>query len=888
MKRSARTITLIFVIAVAIVAYLVNSSSAFAMEIAPGLDKTVLANGLTAIVKVSHRAPVVAVQVWVKAGSRYESSKEAGITHLIEHMIFNGTKRRGPGMIAKDIESVGGSINAYTSLDYTVYHCQVPSQYLNVALDVLSDAVFHSVFAPKELAKEKKVVLEEMRMHEDIPQDCLARLLMATAYTVYPYKRPVIGYPSTVKPITRDDILAYIAKRYRPCQMAVVVVGDVDPSQALTEVQKYFGQAPKRPEVKVNWPTEPPQKQVRVAVKHMDIDDGYLALAFSGGPSFTSKDAPVLDVMSALLADGDSSRLVHILRDKMQLVQSVDAFSFTPAGPGLFEVTATLDPNNINQAISQILNQLFKLKYEQVLNEELQRAKTQVESSFVYDQETMSGEARKLGVFQTLAGDPSAVSKYLAAVKAVTANDIMRVANKLFKDECVNVAMVVPGNATVTLTPKTLVPIIQDAELSAQGVESSQGTSLVYPIRRLVLSNGLTLLVKRSPGVPAVAIRLVLPGGLRCETPQDDGIFSYLAQVWPRGTKDHSAQGLAEAIAAIGGNISGFSGKNTFGLKAQFLSDTFTKGLKLFSDVVLNPTFSPDQVDSVRPIMLARLKKQNDNLPAVAMLQFRRLLFSPHPYGMNPLGTKQVIDKITSKQLLDIYNKFVVPDRAVLAIVGDINTDQVIKEVKDLFGNWTVSNEYALPTPPAPAPLTAPRCVSLNRNAEQVQIVLGFPGPTFTSPDRFPMEVLDAILSGQGGRLFEDLRDKNGLCYVVTSILGLGVDHGYFAFYVATSPANQNRALKGLWTEIYRAIQGNITQTEMERAKKWLIGTHEIALQTNDAQALDMALNEIYGLGFDFEARYASKIQNVTAAMVQQAAQRVLNTNAYVLVQVGP
>ncbi len=884
MSRVVRTIlgivTFLFIVGLCSISY--------SMEISPGLEKTVLSNGLTAIVKASHRAPVVAVQVWVKAGSRYETDKEAGITHLIEHMIFNGTKKRGPGVIAKTIESIGGTINAYTSLDYTVYHCQVPKQYLDTALDVLSDAVFHSVFAPNELKKEKKVVLEEMRMRNDMPESCLENLLMKISYKVYPYRRPVIGYPNTVKSITRKDILAYVAKRYRPCQMAVVVVGDVDPTQALTQIQKYFGSQPKKPPVKVNFPKEPPQTQVRVAINHMDIYDGYLAISFSGGPSFNSKDTPVLDVIAALLSDGASSRLVHILRDKLQLVQSIDAYSFTPAGPGLFEITATLDPQNTDQAISEILKQIYRLKYNQVLNEELQRAKVQVESEFIYDQETMSGEAQKLGVFQTLAGDPGAVQKYLKAVESVTAADIMRVANKLFKDSNINIAMELPDNVTVDITPQRLVPIIQDAELEAQGVQSSSNNSIVYPIRRLVLSNGLTLLMKRTPGVPAVAVRLVLPGGLRCETPKDNGIFAYLAQVWPRGTTEHSAQGLAEAVSELGGSISGFSGMNTFGLRGQFLSSTFSKGLKLFAEVALDPTFSPDEVNKVRPIMLARLKRQEDNLPAVAMLEFRRLLFSPHPYSMNPLGTKEVIEKITAKDLKKIYTQYVVPDRAVLAIVGDINVDKVIAEVKELFGNWTVSNETPLPTPPAPAPLNSPKCVSLSRNAQQVQIVLGFRGVTFTSQDRWPLEVLDALLSGQGGRLFEDIRDKQGLCYEVTSILGLGVDYGYFAFYVATTPQNQDRVIKALWQDIYGVVQAPVTQQELNRAKKWLIGTHEIALQTNDAQALSMALDEIYGLGYDFEARYPEKIQNVTAAMVQQVAQKILNTNGYVLVQVGP
>jgi zinc protease len=231
MLLTSKTITLCLLITFSIL--LIMPFGSLARELIPGLHRAGLSNGLTAIVKENHRAPVVAVQVWIQAGSVYETEKERGITHLIEHMIFKGTGKRGPGEVAKEIESVGGSINAYTSLDYTVYHCVVPKQFLNNALDVLSDAVFHSSFDPEELEREKKVVIEEIRMRDDRPKTRLSSLSMETAYKAHPYGFPVIGYPETVKSFGRKDILAYMERRYRPSQIAVVVVGDVEASQTL-------------------------------------------------------------------------------------------------------------------------------------------------------------------------------------------------------------------------------------------------------------------------------------------------------------------------------------------------------------------------------------------------------------------------------------------------------------------------------------------------------------------------------------------------------------------------------------------------------------------------------------------------------------------------------
>ncbi|MCK4426159.1 MAG: insulinase family protein, partial [Deltaproteobacteria bacterium] len=191
-------------------------------------------------------------------------------------------------------------------------------------------------------------------------------------------------------------------------------------------------------------------------------------------------------------------------------------------------------------------------------------------------------------------------------------------------------------------------------------------------------------------------------------------------------------------------------------------------------------------------------------------------------------------------------------------------------------------------TPPEPDPLISPRILTLKRDKQQVHIVLGFPGTTFNNPDRYALQTLNAVLSGQGGRLFMDLRDKESLAYSVTSFLGLGLDYGSFAFYIACAPEKKDRALKALWREIYRATGKPVADDELERAKKWLIGTYEIGLQTNRAQAMDMALHELYGLGYNFASEFVRKIDEVTADQVLNVARKFINSEEYILVRVGP
>ena len=853
------------------------------------ISNKIIANGLTAVVKESHRAPVVAVQIWVKAGSAYETEEQAGITHLIEHMIFKGTEKRKPGELAATIESLGGTINAYTSYDYTVYHCVVPKQHLSIALDILEDAVFHSKFDPEELEREKKVVLEEMKMRMDNPHTRLFENLMKISYQLYPYRRPIIGYEETVSSFTREDILAYIDEHYRPCNMAVIVVGDVDSTNAFKEIERFFGKETKKECTQPSFPQEPIQQGPRIIKTSMDCYEGYLAISFSGLPNFTGDDVPALDLLSALLTDGESSRLIKRLKNQLQLVHSIRASAFTPAGPGLFEISADIDPENLEKTLTNILVELEKLKNQEVSPKELDKAKTQLITDFIYSQETMEGEARKLGVFQILAGDASKEFEYIQKVKAVTGQDIMEMAKKYLDTSKLNVSIVFPENKDLSFDDKDLQNILSQAEnpsLAASATASSeQSTSKV---KRFSIGNGVTLLCLETHDLPTVGVRIILPGGLRYETKATNGIFNMLAKAWTKGTTMHNAQSISEIIDGMGAEINGFSGQNSFGLKARFTAETFKRGLGLLTEILLSPAFPENEIDKLRPQILAALKRQDDNMPSVAIREFKKLLFSPHPYSMNMLGTPENIMRFSKDELLSTYQNYVVPDRAVIAVVGDFDTNQLKSELSVLLNGWQNKAEGFPPSPPAPDALTSPKVVKIHRDKQQEHIVLGFMGTSVSSQDRFALEVLNAILAGQGGRLFKELRDKESLAYAVTSFLNFGVDYGFIAAYIASSPEKEKKAQKGLWRELYRIQEELPSKEEVERAKNWLIGRYQISLQTPGAKAMDMAINELLGLGFDFSERYPALIKGVTPEMIVDVAKRYFDSHSYVLVSVGP
>lgn len=859
-------------------------------EIAPHLYKNTLDNGLTVLVKETPGTKVATVQIWVKAGSIYEDAHEAGITHLIEHMIFKGTPTRAPGEVAGAIEAVGGQINAYTSYEYTVYHATLSSRYWADAMAVLTDAVLHSNFDANELEREKKVVLEEIRMRKDRANIALFQELMAHAYTVHPYRLPISGTAKSVSGISRDDILNYMKNHYYPGNFTVVVVGDVRVQQVMDTVNNLMGGLPRSEAQPPAIPTEPAQQATRLFALNEDVNQTQLALAFPGS-AFKGQDAAVLDVMTSILASGDTSRLYTRLRNDKGLVYRIDGSNFTPRDPGLLEFTATLDPDKVPPALEETLTEIFRMKYSLVSDEELDRAKRNLESDFIFNLERAEGQARVLGSFEMLSGDPRE-DKYLARIRAVSKEDIQRIAAFYLKGEHLTVGTIAPLGTTLALNQEQLARIIAKAEAAAKLGQPASRVSDAYltGVHRFVLKNGIRLLVRENHDVPTVSIRAVLPGGLRGETETTNGAFAFISELLPKGTEQLSAEALARQVANMAGSLGGFTGKNTFGVKGDFLSRFTSQGLALVRDVIVTPAFNPAEAEKVRPELLSQLKNQEDSLPSLAFKEFNKQLFMGHPYGLNTQGSETVIRNLTVAELKRLYEEHARPEALVLAVAGDVDAEKVRETAEQLFGPWQKPpvekpqiEESILP-PDVPA---GPDIVNIPRDKQQVHIIIGFLGTTLSSQDRYGLEVLDTALSGQSGRLFTELRDKESLAYSLSSFSLLGLDTGSFGIYLGTSPDKKNEAIKAVWQQLYRVREEPISEEELAKAKNVLIGNYELSLQTRGNQAMEMALNEIYGLGQDFGNRYVHAIEQVDAKTVQAMARKYIRPEHYVQITVG-
>ena len=844
-----------------------------------------LDNGMNVVLQENHSAPVVALQVWVNAGSADDPADRSGMAHVLEHMVFKGTRKRAEGQIAREIENSGGQINAWTSYDQTVFHVVIASRFFLRGLDILADAMQNSRIGKDDLRRELKVIHEEIRLGDDSPGKAVAREMFATAYRKHPYRRPVIGRARSVGALRKEHVEAFSRKWYTPSNMTLVVVGDVDKGRALRQIRRLFGGGARpRPE-KVRT-REPGQRRMRVSVMHRHTQEAYITMAFHI-PDLMHPHTPVLDLTTVILGEGESSRLVRRLKIERQLVTHIYAYAYTPRDPGLFIVGATALPRNVERAVEAMAAEVFSMGAEEVTTDELRRAMTIVESEAVFQKETVQGQARKLGFYQTVAGDVGFEQEYNRRISGATPAELRQVATRYLKQG--NLSVVVASPRAKGHEDEIKRAAGAAVERAVQAVDRARKVTLGAPgkVIKVTLGNGARLLVKKDTTVPLVSMRAVWLGGLRSENPRTNGVHNLLASLITRGTGTRSAASISETIENMAGTVGGFSGNNSFGVYSEILAGNWEQGLEIVADCLLSPTFPADEVERTRRRTIEDILSQQDNPATVALQLFGRAIYRKHPYRMTMLGTVKSVSAITRKQLVEYYRRRYQPGNMVLAIVGDVDTDRVKAKFKQLFGRPLVGKPLVVKPPAEPA-RQGPVQVLETIKQQQAHVVLGFPGTTIRSKERYVLDVMTSVLSGQGGRLFQQLRERQSLAYKVGAFSMEGLEPGYFAVYLATSPENVTTALAAIDKQLQRLKDRPVPLAELSRVKRYLVGTHEISLQRKSSVAAYLAFSERYGLGYQSYLKYPAAVMAITPQDVRRVARKFLKDNRKVIVVAQP
>jgi zinc protease len=834
----------------------------------PGVQLVTLDNGLTVIVREDHSAPVVSAQAWVMTGSIHEGRwLGAGLSHLLEHMLFKGTTSRPGSRIDQEVQEAGGYMNAYTSFNRTVYHIDVPNTGARVALDILCDVMQHATLPEEELAKEKQVILREMDMNQDDPERRASRRLFEVAYTRSPYRFTVIGYPDIFNTLSPADVRAFYREHYVPNNTFFVVVGDVAAETVLAQIREAYAHTPARPLPPFVLPEEPPQTAPREVLEEAPIELGHVHVAWHI-PDLRHPDLPALDVLSVLLGVGRSSRLYQQVREKQALVHQVEAWTYSPGGPGLLGMSAVVDADKFPAAREAMLAEVARLRERPVAAAELRKAVKQFLAATLATRKTMQGQAQDLGGSWLAANDLNFSARYLDAIRRVTPADVQRVARQYLTEENRTLYALLPLGAA----PRR-VGVVESAKDQA--------------IQKFVLPNGLRLLVKADHRLPFVEYRAALLGGVLAETPQNNGLSQLCAKLLLKGTRRRTAAQLVAEIESLGGSVDTYSANNSFGVTLETLSEDFATGLDVLADVLLQPTFPEVELEREREAQLAAIRAQKDELLRSALRAMRRGLFGPTGYGLDPLGEEESVRQLRRADLQAFHARLVTPQNCVLAIYGDVQPELVKRAVEKTFGRWRAASDAALALPSPPA-LPQTRRVVETRDKKQAVLALGWPATTLRDEARHPLELLQETCSDLGSRLFLRIREQLGLAYYVGALHVAGPIPGYFAFYAGTAPDKAEQVERELLQEAESLRANGVTPEELRRAKAKILGQKKIARQDLGTLAMMTALDELYGLGYDYLDAEDALIEAVTPEQIRAVAQKFLRPDAFVLAVVRP
>jgi zinc protease len=812
------------------------------------VERTILPNGLTLLVKPDRSAALASVQVWVRTGSIHEGTKlGAGLSHYLEHMLFKGTTRRSGREISATVQANGGYINAYTTFDRTVYYIDLPSEHLEVAVDVLADAVLHSTLPEDEAVREKNVILREIAMTQDDPDSRLWETVFATAFREHPYRQPIIGHKDVFSASDRAALQAYYQERYVPNNLVVVIAGDVGPAEARAAVERHFGPTPRSALAPVLVPSEPVQLGPRRVHRYekLEVARGVLSWPI---PGLTDPSAPILDLLALVLGGGESSILWQKIREELKLVHSIDASSWNPGSSGLFCITFTCDEGKRPAAEAAILRLLASLVAPGSFRAaQVAKAYRQSVVSEINTCKTVSGQASRLGMAEVVVGDLDFSRTYFERLGKVGPSDLV----KALKEHLVPSRLI-----SVSLEPEASVPA------PARSAAASLGGRPDFEEARL--PNGARILFQQDRRLPNLHMRLLTYGGPLSEAAGKRGSSALLATLLTKDTRRHSAAEIARRIEEVGGSFHSFSGDNTLGLSVEVLPTDADLALSLLAEGALSPAFKEGTLGVERDAQLAGLREENDDVVAFSRRLLRRKFFGDHPMALSAQGDEKGVAASTAPVLAALWKRLLVGPGAVLAVAGDFSPGRLIPKVERFLAQIPKGTALAKgayfegPAQRGDFVEKQPR--------EQAVVMQAFPGPVLDAPDFYTGEVIDELFSGMASRLFERVRDQKGLAYFIRSTRVSSRSAAMFCFIAGTQPGKESEVIEEIGIEIARVQAGDIAAEEIRRCQVRLKAGHRKGLQTNAARAMQSAVDVLQGRSANHWKSYDSRIDAVTVA----------------------
>lgn len=838
----------------------------------PGNDTMLvrLKNGLTVYIIRDSRFPLVCTRLYVGTGSANETAGQAGISHVLEHMVFKGTEKRPKGQVARDVESLGGYLNAATSFDKTWYITDMPARHWKTGMDVVKDMAFHPSLDPAELEAEKDVIVSELKGGDDTPTRRLFEDLQVAGLAHTVYGRPIIGFEKTIRAVTADDLRAYIRTWYQPQNMMLLVAGDIDPKAVLAYAEELFGDLKNDTVLPAPAPVqlEGAAGGPRVEVTRGPWNKVYLGIALPA-PALGDQRSIDLDVLAYALGGDGTSQFYRKYRYEKQLVDSISVGNMSLNRAGLFYMVAQLDADKVEPFWQEFTRDLAALDAGKITPDVIERARFNYEDGMDRAGETLDGLTSWKATVQFELGGPQGEANVRHALAAVDGARLRQAQDLWLRPDQVRVRVLAPEKAQLP----DLDAILQ-RNWPAPAVERQKAATAVEKAgkREIVdLGQGRTVILQPDRTIPYVSLEILRPGGNALLKPADQGLAQLTAATLTDGCGTRDLDAMERFVAERAASLSASAGVQSFTVSltgpARFNADYFA----LLGDLLHKPTFAEKDVRRQADTLKAALVRRQDNPMSFMGSRINGFLFpGGQPYGFDGLGTAENQDRFGPGDVQAFW-KQQNAQPWILSVAGDFDREKVLAFAR------------SLPVPTAPAvevpqpawgadkrlPLSLP-------GRQQAHLLLAFHAVPLDHPDAPALMLLESVLSGQSGLLFNKLRDEQGLGYTVTAFYRSLPEAGFMAFYIGTTPRNLDVARQGFSTIIKDIKTELLPAGLLAKGLNRMEGSYYRGRQSLGARADEAAGERLLGQPQDFQKLLLEKAAKVTPEQLRDVARKYL------------
>ncbi len=866
------------------------------------IKHSVLKNGLRVIINPDHTAPKVSIQLWYGVGSKDEQAGEKGLAHLLEHMIFKGTKRLSESDINLITSKLSGYTNAFTSYDYTGYMFDFPKQHWTAALDLLADCMTNCTFDEDMLQSELKTVIQELKLYKDDYCSSLVEAMVGNMFPDHPYHHPIIGYKQDLWSIDQAGLIAFYKKHYRPNNATLVVVGAVDPQEALKEIETHFGLVELVPTTKKIAQHAHQDMQATGVTLYRDIQRPLLLFAWRV-PGISMGTEFLMQVVSCLIGESKSSLLYQRLVDELHIATDVSMYLDDLFDHGvLFLQVDPIDYEVIPQIEQEIKKVLEGLHKDGVTDEQIKQAMKQSHTEYLLQAEEFQERAYMIGKGYLATGDPAYINKHIKTDAIKIKKQIHGFITTYMRPTIMHKGSILPLPASekehwlaiqqesdkadaVILSRKVRQTEVEPGRY-VHKVATKESVAFDVPQhKKFVLHNGLPVLYHKADRGDKIEILVEFDAQYYCDPDHLQGLGNFVFAVMQEGTKNYTKAAFMQALASRGMHLDVGPGL----ISLTLLKDDLSYGLILLYELLEHALFDAKAIEKVRAQMFSDIDDFWD-VPSQFVQQLaREHIYKQHPYSKRYMGTVESIRNITQSDLINYYKIQVTSANARIAIVGAFD-DKIESVCQQTLESWSGSKSCSLAFPQLVLPPSKEIVYPIVRD----QAVLALAGLSVDrhNPLYDSLLLFDQIFTGgaqhsMSSHLFQ-LREQTGLFYTIGGSLVFGADKQPGMFYIKTIVSHDRLAeAEKVIKQTMQSAPQRVTFDDIKTAKDAIAQQLVDQFATQKSIAQSFLFIERMQLPKDYFARRMDSIKQVKKEQLIVAAQQIMQPERVSTFKVG-